>query len=88
MSDPIFKDPENPSGPIQVNNLVISVDRNLCIGTTQCIETAARAFALDKEGVSSILKTADEEDEKAIIDAAHGCPMNAISITDKDGSPV
>jgi ferredoxin len=88
MSDPVFKDPQKPSGPIQVKNLVITVDRDLCIGTTQCVETAGKAFALDAQGVSSILATADEEDEKTIIEAAQGCPMNAISIKDMDGAPV
>jgi ferredoxin len=88
MSDPVLKDPQKPSGPIQVNNLIITVDRDLCIGTTQCIQTAGKAFTLDNDGVSSILKSADEEEEKLIIEAAQGCPMNAISVTDKDGKPV
>lgn len=88
MSDLVFKDAQKPSGPIQVKNLIITVDRDLCIGTAQCVETAGKAFALDVQGVSTILATADEEEEKAIIEAAQGCPMNAISIKDADGAPV
>lgn len=88
MSDPVFKDPQKHSGPIQVKNLKLTVDRDLCIGTTQCIATAAKTFALDEQGVSSILATADEEEEKIILEAAQGCPMNAISITDKNGKPI
>jgi ferredoxin len=60
----------------------------LCIGTTQCVDVAAKTFGLDVEGISSILNTAEQEEEKLIIEAAQGCPMNAISITDKDGIPI
>jgi ferredoxin len=88
MSDQNLKDPQHPSGPVQVKNLIITVDRNLCIGTQQCVDVAGKTFTLDNEGVSSILMTADQEEEKLIIQAAQGCPMNAISITDKDGNPV
>jgi ferredoxin len=88
MSDLNLKDPLHPSGPVQVKNLIISVDRNLCIGTQQCVDVAEKTFTLDNEGVSSILMTADSEEEKLIIEAAQGCPMNAIFVTDKDGNPV
>ena len=88
MSDPVLKDSQKPSGPIQVGNLIITVDRDLCIATTQCIETAAKAFALDSQGVSSVLATADQEEEKKIIEAAEGCPMSAISIIDRDRIPI
>ena len=88
MSYQNFKDPQHPSGPVQVKNLMITVDRNLCIGTQQCVDVAEKTFTLDDEGVSSILMTADKEEEKSIIQAAQGCPMNAISIIDKDGNPV
>ena len=88
MSAENLNDPKNPSGPIQVKNLIIKVNRDLCIGTTQCVDVAAKTFALDVEGISSILNTAEEEEEKLIIEAAQGCPMNAIFITDKDGKPI
>ena len=88
MSEENLKDPQHPSGPIQVKNLIIHVDRDLCIGTSQCVDVAGKTFTLDNEGVSSILNTAEHEEEKMIIEAAQGCPMNAIFITDKDGKPV
>jgi len=88
MSEENLKDPQHPSGPIQVKNLIIHVDRDLCIGTSQCVDVAGKTFTLDNEGVSSILNTAELEEEKMIIEAAQGCPMNAIFITDKDGKPV
>lgn len=88
MSNPVFKDEQKPSGPVRVKKLVITVDRDLCIGAMACVETAGKTFALDEEGKSTVLASADEEEEKTIIEAAQNCPMNAISITDADGAPV
>ncbi len=88
MSDENLKDAQHPSGPIQVNNLIVKVDRDLCIGTQNCVDVAGKTFILDKEGISSILNTAEQEEERLIIEAAQGCPMNAIFITDKDGNPI
>jgi len=88
MNNHVWKDTQNPSGPVRVKDLLITVNRGLCIGTTQCIETAGKTFALDDEGVSSILATADEEEENSIIEAAQGCPMNAITITTKEGKSI
>ncbi len=88
MSDENLKDPQHPSGPILVKNLIINVDRDLCIGTSQCVDVAKKTFTLDNEGMSSILNTAEQEEERLIIEAAQGCPMNAIFITDKDGNSI
>lgn len=88
MSDENLKNPQHPSGPIQVKNLIIKIDRDLCIGTSKCVDVAVKTFTLDNEGVSTILNTAEQEEERLIIEAAQGCPMNAIIIIDKDGKPI
>ena len=88
MSDENLKNPQHPSGPIQVKNLIIKIDRDLCIGTSQCVDVAVKTFTLDNEGVSTILNTAEQEEERLIIEAAQGCPMNAIIIIYKDGKPI
>ena len=88
MSDENLKNPQHPSGPIQVKNLIIKIDRDLCIGTSQCVDVAVKTFTLDNEGVSIILNTAEQEEERLIIEAAQGCPMNAIIIIDKGGKPI
>lgn len=88
MSDENLKNPQHPSGPIQVKNLIIKIDRDLCIGTSQCVDVAVKTFTLDNEGVSTILNTAEQEEERLIIEAAQGCPMNAIIIIDKGGKPI
>ncbi len=34
----------------QVGDLIIRIDRTLCVGFGDCIEAAAEAFVLDEEG--------------------------------------
>ena len=81
-------DPQNPSGPVKVRKLKITVDRKLCIGAATCIAIAGKTFALDNEAKAVILKTADQEEEQAIIDAAKACPVAAIIIEDEQGNKI
>jgi len=81
-------DPKNPSGPVKVKKLKITVDRNLCIGAATCIAIAPKTFLLDSEAKAVILKTADQEEEQTLIDAAKGCPVAAIIIEDEQGNKV
>jgi len=78
-----IKNKKLPSGPVEVNNLIIKVDRSLCIGAATCIAFGSKAFALDKEGKAVILESADQETEKALLEAAESCPVLAISIKRK-----
>jgi ferredoxin len=78
-----LKDDTNPSGPTDVNDLHVEVDRDLCIGASACIPVAEKTFALDDAGKAVILVTATEENEESIIDAARVCPVQAIKIKRK-----
>jgi len=81
-------DPKNPSGPVKVKKLKITVDRNLCIGAATCIAVAGKTFALDNESKAVILRTADQEEEQVIIEAAKSCPVAAIIIEDEQGNKI
>ena len=81
-------DPKNPSGPVKIKQLKITVDRNLCIGAATCIAIAGKTFALDNEAKAVIIKTADQEEEQTIIDAAKACPVAAIIIEDEKGNKI
>lgn len=61
------------------------IDRNLCIGAATCVALAPKAWALDDEAKAIILDTADEESDQALMEAAKGCPVLAIIITDETG---
>lgn len=79
------KDPNNPSGPVVVGDLVIKIDRDLCIGAATCLAVAPEVFALDSDAKAIVLSTADATDVEIIVDAARGCPTAAISVETKDG---
>ncbi len=79
------KDPAKPSGPVAVGNVVITIDRDLCIGAATCLAIAPEVFVLDGEAKAIVLSTADTTPIEHIIDAARGCPTAAISITQVDG---
>lgn len=79
-----FKDTQNPSGPVTVGELEITIDRDACIGASACIPPADKTFALDDEGKAVVLATADADDQENIVDAARACPVLAIKIK-KDG---
>ncbi|MEI7750255.1 MAG: ferredoxin [Candidatus Moraniibacteriota bacterium] len=76
-----FKDASNPSGPVTLENgLVVSVDRELCIGCGGCTAIASNTFGLDDEGKSTVLASADLDASTVINSAVSGCPVGAIKV--------
>lgn len=64
------------------------IDRDLCIGAATCIVLAPKAWALDDEAKAIILDTTEEETDEALLEAAKGCPVMAIFITDENGKQI
>lgn len=88
MSDSKPKDTQKPSGPAQIRNLKVHIDRDLCIGAATCVAIAPKTFALDSEAKSIILDTAEAETDETIIEAAKGCPTAAVIIEDDKGERI
>lgn len=82
------KDPKNPSGPVNVKNFKVWVDRNLCIGAATCVAIAPKTFQLDNEAKAIILETTDQDTIETIIDAAKACPVAAVIIEDEQGNRI
>ncbi|MFI9718517.1 ferredoxin [Streptomyces sp. NPDC052396] len=57
----------------------IEVDRQRCVGSGQCAALAPGAFRLDPAHKSHPA-AADTEPSRAVLDAAEGCPVEAITI--------
>lgn len=87
MADKLL-DEKNPSGPVAVGKLNVTVDRNLCIGAATCIAVAPQTFILDDEAKAIILETATQETPDTIIESAKACPVAAIIITDETGKRI
>ena len=85
MSEPL--NTEQPSGPVTVGDIEVTIDRDVCIGASACIPPADQTFTLDDEGKAIVLATAGAEDEANIVDAARACPVQAIKVT-KNGENI
>lgn len=72
----------------KIRNWTMRIDRDLCIGAATCVALAPRAWALDDEAKAIILDTSAEETDNALLEAAKGCPVMAIFITDETGKQI
>mgnify|MGYP001208141454 CR=1 FL=1 len=73
---------QDPSVIRTIRTYTMKIDRNLCIGAGTCVALAPKAWALDSGAKAIILDTSSEESDQALMDAAKGCPVAAITITD------
>ena len=62
----------------------MKIDRDLCIGVSNCVAIAPTVFKLDEERKAIILEPSSV-DEQTLMDAAESCPENAIIIEDEEG---
>jgi len=65
----------------------VEVDRSLCIGSGMCVLTAPGGFVLDTARQSHSTEPESDADEK-VLEAAEGCPVEAITITLADSGEV
>jgi ferredoxin len=67
-----------------VNRLEITVDRALCIGSGDCVDTAPDVFQLDDED-KAIVVDPDAAPVDDIVAAAGNCPVAAIFVVGESG---
>jgi ferredoxin len=66
------------------NQIYIETDRDLCIGSGDCVDTAPAVFELDDDGKVRVIDP-DGADVDVIVDAAANCPVTAIFVIGADG---
>jgi len=65
----------------------VSIDPELCIGSGDCGRLVPAAFELREDlGVSVPLRGAATVDAALLVEAAVGCPTQAIRVTAEDGT--
>jgi ferredoxin len=69
------------------NRVAIEVDRALCYGFGDCVDTVPAVFALDEEDTAIVLDP-DAAPLDDIVEAAQNCPVDAIIILDEDGQQI
>ncbi|ATL27408.1 ferredoxin [Streptomyces formicae] len=65
----------------------VEVDRSVCIGSGMCVGTAPDGFTLDTARQSHPTHPDTDANEK-VLEAAEGCPVEAITITLADSGEV
>jgi ferredoxin len=66
------------------NRVAVTVDRALCIGSGDCVDTAPDVFQLDDED-KAVVVDPDGAPVEDIIEAAQNCPVSAIFVAGEDG---
>jgi ferredoxin len=66
------------------NRIAVQVDRALCIGSGDCVDTAPDVFQLDDED-KAVVVDPDAAPVDDILEAAQNCPVSAIFIAGEDG---
>ena len=62
------------------SGVAIAVDRELCFGFGDCVDSAPGVFELDEESKSMVVDP-DAQDLDTIVLAAQDCPVDAILVT-------
>jgi ferredoxin len=63
----------------------VKVDRELCVGVSNCVAIAPTVFELDDQNKAVVLAPGSV-DEETLLEAAKSCPENAIILEDEDGN--
>ncbi len=66
------------------NRIEITVDRALCIGSGDCVDSAPNVFQLDEED-KAVVVDPDGASVDEMIQAAGNCPVSAIFVVGEDG---
>lgn len=67
-----------------LNQIEIEVDRALCIGSGDCVDTAPDVFQLDHED-KAVVVDPDGAPTDVVVEAASNCPVSAIRVIGPDG---
>lgn len=66
------------------NRIAIHVDRALCIGSGDCVDSAPDVFELDSEDKAIVIDT-DASSTDEVLEAAGNCPVTAIFVVGETG---
>ncbi len=65
----------------------VRVDRNVCIGASNCVAVAPTVFQLDDSKIATVLDPTTVRDD-ALWEAAEACPVSAVILEDDSGNQV
>ena len=68
----------------RTNRIEVTVDRSLCIGSGDCVDTAPDVFQLDSED-KAVVVDPDGAPVDDVLQAAANCPVSAIFVIGEEG---
>jgi ferredoxin len=72
-----------------MSDLKVKVVVDLCAGCAVCESTAPDVFKMNDDNIAEVLADGlTKADNNAVIEAAQGCPSEAIVVTDAGGKQV
>jgi ferredoxin len=63
----------------------VRIDRELCIGITNCVAVAPSVFEMDSEN-KAVVNNPSSVSDKLLMKAAESCPQNAVIVEDDRGN--
>ncbi|MCZ6755709.1 MAG: ferredoxin [Gemmatimonadetes bacterium] len=73
-----------PETERRIHDLVVRIDRTLCVGFGDCVGEGATAFVLDEDGIA-VFATPEAVSREALLKACESCPVDALTVFDDDG---
>ena len=72
----------------KINGLTIKIDKETCIGTSNCIKVASEVFEFDDEKICSFKKDLPDIEQQRLTEACSVCPVNALHAIDESGKQI
>jgi ferredoxin len=69
----------------KVGDLIVKIDRLICVGFGDCIELDGTPFEFDDEGIATLRPDAGTADESALVEACRSCPVDALTVLTPEG---
>lgn len=67
-----------------INGLKIIIDRDMCIGSANCVKVAGEVFELDNQKIVTFRPDMKEIDRRMLIEGCSVCPVNALTAIDEN----
>ncbi len=68
-----------------ISGLTIRIDRDLCIGSGNCVNLAPEIFEIDEENLVDFRDDTPDIDQGRLMESCGICPVDALIAEDGDG---
>ena len=73
----------------EFGDLTVRIERDICIGSENCVSLAPEVFRLDDEQIVDFVDTeAPDVERERLIEACDLCPVDALVVIDETGTRV